>query len=166
MENQRIFLDRLKRELVFDRWEDWYQVSPEDFRKYGGGGLLDDVYNGSISKMLTAVYPHHVWHLWRFPRVPVGFWANINHQKDFIYWLEEKLDIKNLKEWSRISLVQIQQFAPTTIFQTMGGLEKILSNIYPDLLWKKGLVRKSSQRILLMAVKELFPYSGNRKSFL
>ncbi len=49
--------------------DDWYEVSGADVEREGGGPVLN-VYGGSLSKMLRAVYPEQNWQLWKFKVVP------------------------------------------------------------------------------------------------
>ena len=39
--------------------DDWYNIINQNIIDYGGNGLLQNVYGGSISKMIKSIYPNH-----------------------------------------------------------------------------------------------------------
>ena len=58
-ENHIKFFNWLFIQLQLGKLDDWYNIVKEDIYKYGGGGILDHYYNGSLSKALQFVYPEH-----------------------------------------------------------------------------------------------------------
>lgn len=53
---QRQFMESIAKKLDIHHWEDWLYIKAQDIRLLGGHSLLS-VYDGSILKLLTAVYP-------------------------------------------------------------------------------------------------------------
>ena len=39
--------------------DDWYNIINQNIINYGGSGLLQIEYGGSISKMIKSIYPNH-----------------------------------------------------------------------------------------------------------
>lgn len=74
-------------ELGYKEYEDWYNISFEEIRKYGGSELLQKYYFGSPRKLVTSLYPDFNWKTWKFNKVPNGYWDKLQNQKKFMDWL-------------------------------------------------------------------------------
>ena len=48
----------------------WYNVTHEEIRKFGGGGLLDKYYSNSPAKALKSIFWEHTWDSSRLSRMP------------------------------------------------------------------------------------------------
>lgn len=72
-ENQRVFFEQLAKELNIKSFEDWYTVKWSTFREKGAAGILMR-YKDSAIHALASIYPEHKWRIWKFERVPDGFW--------------------------------------------------------------------------------------------
>ncbi len=57
--NQRSFMDALAQKLDIKAASDWFRVTEKMIHENGGGGLLTTFYNGSLSKLLSTVYPEY-----------------------------------------------------------------------------------------------------------
>ena len=114
MRIRRQFFKWLGNQLGYHSMDDWYNVTEEDIHKHGGGGLLNDYYNNSPSKALQSVYPEHNWMPWKFGQAPKGFREKLLHdpeeKKKLLHWLSDKLSIRELDDWYRVSLNQIRQY--------------------------------------------------------
>ena len=66
------------------------------------GGLLT-LYDNSPSKLISSVYPEHKWLLWKFSRVPSGFWEKSENQRNFLENLASELQIKNIEDWYNVT---------------------------------------------------------------
>ena len=146
--------------------EDWYKIKPEDIKKIGGGSLLSSCFNNSLPVALQSTFPEHKWLLWQFKqRITPYFWNNQQNQIDFIQWLSKQLHVRELKDWYRISLEQIQRITPIGAFQSAGGFS-MLSVVYPDHPWDMILFKerkapfKSTQRAVTGIVQSIFPNLG------
>lgn len=51
---------------VGSEYDQWYGVSMDTVNELGGGWLLRQHYNSSLSSALATVYPHHPWNLAKF----------------------------------------------------------------------------------------------------
>jgi hypothetical protein len=133
--------DRLAKELNIQKLEDWYNVKQTTIFNKGGRGLLYH-FGNSLCDALMASYPNHVWHAWKF-----GSRTKLHKEEEihkYVKWLEDKLMIKKLQDWEMVSTARIQKLAPITIVTNHGGLDKLLSRIYPHHNWATIEPRKAS----------------------
>eukprot|EP01118_Nematostelium_gracile_P008957 TRINITY_DN2995_c0_g1_i2.p1 TRINITY_DN2995_c0_g1~~TRINITY_DN2995_c0_g1_i2.p1 ORF type:complete len:358 (-),score=67.60 TRINITY_DN2995_c0_g1_i2:91-1164(-) len=168
--NQKMFVDDLENELGIKSKEDWYHVSRKEVMARGGGTMLDLYFGGSLFKLLTSFYPHHDWIQWKFSRVENKFWTKMRDYRKLIHYLSDSLKINQIEDWYHVSIKQIQERIPLTVFQTT-SLSAMLQEAYPDHLWDKKRLEWSktskgaAQRDLLLCVQELFPGSEVRENF-
>lgn len=73
-------------ELGYVSQEDWYQITGDAIRTHGGSVLLSK-YENSPSKLVTSVFSDKSWKIWKFNKVPDGFWDDSTNQKHFMEWL-------------------------------------------------------------------------------
>ncbi len=52
-----------------------------------------------------------------------------------IHRLAEKLEIKQLEDWRRVSIAQIDRVEPTTITRNIRGFPKVLESVYLEHNW-------------------------------
>ena len=159
----KMFLVRLGAKLGYKHMEDWYQIKRENIIKNGGSTFLQDFKN-SPPLLVTHAFPEHEWLLWRFNRLPSGYWDKLMHdtklQKKLLDWLCDQLSLTSLDDWYRVSLIQVQKWAPVKNPET---LIQILEGVYPQHLWnrhsfsKLGKSTRATQRQLLAAIQQLFP---------
>jgi hypothetical protein len=161
LENQRAYFDWLSKELNLKNMEDWYKYSSSEILARTDNGPLR-IYR-TLNSALLNVYPEHEWLSWKFDQVPKGYWNKKENQKKLLDWLGEILKIKNLDAWYRISLHDIRRTGLPSLFYKHSKAS-LLMNAYPDHNWdihKLSLKPvKSSQRMLVVILQELFPNSG------
>jgi hypothetical protein len=161
-ENRRLFFDELANTIGLKEFEDWYVLTRDDISKNGGGGLLQSVYQNSLSTALRSIYPQHEWLPWKFKKVPVAFWEDKGNQNYFFSWLDKVLQIKDMDDWYRVSLEQIYKVAPLTMF-IRKGFPNLLGEVYPHHKWSldklnhKKTPIKAAQRMLAIMIQSLFP---------
>ena len=173
LDNRKSFMRDVYTELEFTGMDDWYKITQRDIRDRGGSRLLNHYYGNSPSKLLLDIYPDHQWKVWRFQKVPRGYWNRLESIKDwveFMDWLSTKLEIRYLSDWYRVSLEQIQRVIPLATFDN-NPLDKVLQEVYPKHPWdssklrSKGNNRKAAQRILAVKVEALFPDSEVKENY-
>src|SRR5690349_8785130 len=81
LRHERQELERLGAQLGLKSMEDWYQITPKSIMDLGGQELVQKY--KSLFQMVRSVFPEHVWHQDRFPRVPRGYWRDLSHQRSF-----------------------------------------------------------------------------------
>ena len=74
----------------------------KDLKEKGAGTLLN-MYGGSPSTMLSAVFPQHEWLPWKFSKPSAGYWDNTQNKMNFLAWASNKLNIRNLGDWYNVS---------------------------------------------------------------
>ena len=111
--NQKKFMDWASSELKIKDLSDWYAISHQViiirnstnnkvFTKVGGGSLLSQ-YSGSLSKLLSQIYPDYNWLPWKFNKGPHNFWADIKNQRKFLEWAGKELRINDMSDWYKIT---------------------------------------------------------------
>ena len=60
-------------------------------------------YNNSYINLITSFYPNYQWLPWKFSQIPKGFWNDENNVKNYMNWLSEKLNIKTMEDWYKVT---------------------------------------------------------------
>ena len=60
-------------------------------------------YKNSHINLIKSVYPDYKWLPWKFNHVPRGYWKDENNIKEYMNWLSQKLNIKTMEDWYKIS---------------------------------------------------------------
>ena len=74
----------------------------KDLIKNNGSTLLK-LHNNSISTLVTTTYPNYNWLLWKFHDDPPGLWNNDKNIHQYMDWLGQKLNIKQMEDWYQLS---------------------------------------------------------------
>lgn len=174
----RAFLLEKAKQLNVNQWEDWYQVTYDDLRKFGATPHLRQ-YNASPMQLIVNSFPEHPWQIWRFNRVPKHYWDNPGHIRDAIYGLADLLGIHsystqakgqfdgNLDDWYRVTYQQIHAYGCKALVDRFGGIIPLLSFVYPNHNWiaeeNRNLhmrISNKSQLVLFKLISDLF-FKGN-----
>ncbi len=112
--------------------------------------------------MLSEVFPEHNWEQWRFTRVSKASMKDKEILVESVKKAEVSLNIKEPKDWYRVSMEQIRGIDLNKIFIRHGGLIASLKKVYPDMEWDEKLVqnaghKKAGQRWLGSTLREFFP---------
>lgn len=117
--NQRKFMNWVGKEINIKQLDDWYKVTSYVFDKFYkkliclkdviklGGSRLLSLYNDSISKLLSTIYPQHEWLPWKFSKTPKYHWDSTKNQKEFMEWVSKQLNIKEMSDWYRVKFIVI-----------------------------------------------------------
>ena len=117
VENQQKFVEWAGKELKIKEISDWYKVSNkvmfvfvamsngfQELQDLGGNGLLS-YYDNSLFKLLTSVFPTHLWLPWKFTQSKIHYWTNDpKHCKYFIEILSKELNINEPNDWYKVTL--------------------------------------------------------------
>jgi len=139
IENQKVYLDWVAKELSLKTLQDWYYVKKEDIEQRGGFMLLKE-YKRSLRNVLLKVYPEHNWLPWKFGPVEQKYWTKEN-QRMFFDSIASEIGIRNLDDWYNIKTSTIVEKGGGTILNYYYGdsLSQALITLYPNhefLLWK------------------------------
>src|SRR4051794_35341006 len=76
-EFRRRYFDWVGLQLGCKQLEDWYNMTLNDVKRYGGYGLAASYFGNSLYNALKNIYPEHYWMPWRFIKSPKGYWENV-----------------------------------------------------------------------------------------
>jgi len=168
--NRKEFFDWLGTHPGFTTLEGWYNVTKRNIVENGGEGLLKYYYDDSPSKAVLSIYSQHNWMLWRFHLPPRGYWRSLSTDKlemnRLFDWLSEKLAIKSLDDWYRISLDQLRKLVPFAGLLSRQTVAQVVKSVFPEYPWDMDRLyagsgqERASQRALAVAMRELFPEFG------
>lgn len=113
---------------------DWYPVSYEQLRKAhpASASMLANQYNCSLPTALMRLFPAHIWHPWKFNRLPSGWWIKSENRSSYLDWLQKELGVVEMKDWYSVSYLQIQKRHGRTLFKHFHSLYDILKAAHPD----------------------------------
>jgi hypothetical protein len=97
-----------------DTMERWYKVTAQMVRDHGGGTLVKR-YVGSISAIVSGVYPSHAWMLWKFDKVPKGYWSDMRNRKEFFDWAGAELGISRMEDWLKIRTEEVDRLGGSSL---------------------------------------------------
>jgi hypothetical protein len=73
----------LGEKLGYNKMEDWYQISQQDFIDHNGLSALRH-YNNSPALAVMDIFEGHNWLFWKFNVVPKGYWQKPEAQLKFL----------------------------------------------------------------------------------
>ena len=134
--NRRKFLNWIAEENEFDSLDDWYGVAKYFVLLHPGGGMIENYYNGSISKMLSDIYPEHDWELRKFIQAPTDYWMDDENVLSFLNELAEKLGYKEMDDWYQLSQRELAKHGGGALHNRFSGSPlRMLKHIFPEHDW-------------------------------
>jgi hypothetical protein len=83
---------------------DWYSHTGNTVMKYEGGeGLLTNRFKGSLTRLLSVVYPDEPWKMYKFHQAPQNYWDSIENVNNYLKDLSSELNIINEEDWYKVS---------------------------------------------------------------
>jgi hypothetical protein len=129
---QRAFFDYAQKKLGLQSLSGWYDVTRDRLAQVDRAFPLDRLYGGSLATALQAVYPSHSWQLWRFKKVPRGFWDSQENQKAFFDALRVELGRPGIEDMYSISRQEIISFGGSFLLQIFqGNIKSAMESAYP-----------------------------------
>jgi len=164
IEKHREFMDALGTKLGFKEGEreGWYAVSHRLISENGGSKILAQ-YNGSLPDLLATVYSDYSWSIWKFPRRTSRVRSNRQAVDELLTSVEKALDLKEPRDWYRVTQDQLNLFGLARVFRNKkGDLLNALRERYPNERWQEETFlgrgyRKASQRWLASTLRQLLP---------
>lgn len=83
------------------------KVTGEDLWIHDGYGLISKHYGNCPSRAIVDMFPNHPWNLWKFKKVPRGYWNSEKNQREFMDSLAKKLNLKEFDDWYQVSKDEI-----------------------------------------------------------
>ena len=112
------YLDLLFKIKNFDKMDDLYKITNEDFINNYGKGIIDSHIN--YKNALTLSYPKYDFRPWLFNKIEKDFWDNFDNHKNAVLWLGKILGYKNINDWYNIRNEDFKN----------NGLNELLKNYY------------------------------------
>lgn len=111
----------------------------------GGKALLEKLFAGSLVKALQFAYPGHEWLPWKFEQsVPVHFWDQKDHQRQFMNWLGNELGFKEMQDWYRVTWKDIQEKGGSGLLDKYrGSPSQLVQTVYPEHVWNMSKLKKT-----------------------
>ena len=133
----RSFFDNLYDKLGYTSMDDWFSLSLSTLKENGGVGLVGK--KGGVWKALSLAYPSHSFSfsnpLHPLRRSPSRF-KSILHQQTFFDHLYDKLKLKSMEEWKKVSGERLRKEGAGRIMKRYkGNLFTALTKIYPHYPW-------------------------------
>ena len=114
--NRKEFFDNLGKELKFTTLDNFYNITLETIKKYGGIALLDNLYHNSLIQAFEDVYPNHNWLEWKFSQnIPLNYWNNRTNQLKFLNELGKQLEFNQMNDWYNITVKDINENGGVTL---------------------------------------------------
>ena len=138
--NHKLFFNWLGQELGYRLSEDWYDISRDKVAKMGGDGLLNRYYNHSAQKFVKVMLPEYDFKLFLFKSSEKGIWSSSANKKEYMEWLREKKDLKNIKDLYKLTYDMVDKNNGTTLLtHYKWSIQKLIKDIYPEYDWKPWL---------------------------
>ena len=141
IQKQRKRMDKIYTKFQLKSLDDWLYFSKKKFKLNGGHNLLANYYENDMKKLLSSIYPNH---LWQFDKLKIiskkRYFKSIENQKNFMDNLFYLFKLNSLADWLTISRFRIKQQnggSCLLIFYYANDRKKLLSTIYPNFPWKK-----------------------------
>eukprot|EP01114_Cavostelium_apophysatum_P003467 TRINITY_DN1335_c0_g4_i6.p1 TRINITY_DN1335_c0_g4~~TRINITY_DN1335_c0_g4_i6.p1 ORF type:complete len:879 (-),score=171.48 TRINITY_DN1335_c0_g4_i6:765-3401(-) len=131
----RAFFEQLSKDLNLSTWEEWYEVSEQAVLERGGGQLIQN--DGTFSEALARAFPEHDWKVWKFQKLPYGFWSREENQKAFLDSTAKKLQLKSLEDWHAITEEDVLNCGGSGLLKEhKNSIVRALLAHYPHYEWK------------------------------
>ena len=149
------FLDKCKEKLNLSTMEDWNSITTKQIQLFGGSRLLQKF---SLFELKVLACPEGKMLFFNSSRKPIGFWEKKENIYQFFDFLKEKLNLKTIEDWNRISIDQIKYYGGFGLLEKF-SLKEIIELNHPDFIHYQlsNENKKSSQRWLFLHVQSLFP---------
>src|SRR5690348_11404117 len=86
-----------------------------------------ELFSASLSfRALTSAFPEHNWQAWDFARTPRSITQDKNTLQQYLRFLEDKLQIKTMEDWYRVSMDQMKKLGGSHLILKNGGLSNVL----------------------------------------
>ena len=111
--------------------------------------------------MLAAVYPEYDWQPWKFKKHPQNLLRDETVALKLLRFLENSLQIKEPRDWYRVSLDQLRDLGVSKLFRSH-GLVNLLRRFYPDVAWNEQALigkgyKRAAQRWLGVVLRDIWP---------
>jgi hypothetical protein len=141
--NRRRYMCWLGQRLGFHSRQDWYRITTEDFKRNGGGTVLQ-YWNDSAIRAVEDTYRDYDWKPWLFNFAPRHFWEDpANHQK-YMQWLGEQLGIREPSDWYHVTNQDFKNHGGGGfLLQYNCTVSAAIKSYLPEFDWKEWMFDKT-----------------------
>jgi hypothetical protein len=116
-----------------------------------------DHYDGCLIRALFNIYPEYPWQVWRFKKVPKGFWDDVENVREYFEWLGKSFGVTHLDDWYgyvclccdehvmniaiRITGDRVSALRGGTLKRKAKGMFQVLCRLYPGHRWNAALFK-------------------------
>ena len=136
IENHIKYAEWLGKKLEYTKEEDWYNITVKIMADNNIGGLLCHYYDNSPIQFLRGVFPDYEWIEWKFIQTPNHYWNDINNQKKYAKWLENKLGYTKREDWYKITASYIMNNCGGGLICNYNGSPiQFVKGVFPEYEW-------------------------------
>ena len=134
--------------LGYTQPADWYRVGKKDFQKHYGGGLLNSQFRDSIADAVRDFRPDFEWVPWMFVRTPRGYWDVLENRREYLRWLEKRLQITSPEGWYAVTKNTFAEHHGRGLLRIAYGdsVSTAVLELHPHYAWKQWLFAESPQK--------------------
>ena len=142
--NRVTYMNWLGTKLGFVRYEDWYQIRNQDFRRNRGATLLNRFYRSSVLEAMRDMLPDYAWLPWLFSKAPRGFWDEAENRRAYMKWLQGTLQLETEENWYQLTEESFNENRGAGLLTNYyhGSILSALEEYRPDIDWKPWRFRK------------------------
>jgi len=135
--HHRHFFNYFGEMFLFHDLDCWYDCSVDLIATHGGGGVINDKYNGSVFAALEAVYPERTWKPWLFRHSPAHIWDCLRNQRMMCDRICEAMKLKITEDMYCLTTYSFIQHGGGSILSLKyrGSLFRLLTAVYPEFKW-------------------------------
>lgn len=135
--HQRQFFDWISKELNISN-NDWIDIKKSQIIELGGGFVLNQYFQGDLSKALQTIYPEKSFQSFKLENVSeVSIWDDLSKQRELFDRLGIQLGVATMEDWYQVKPSDLTSKARTILEECYDGiLYRALSSIYPNFQWK------------------------------
>ena len=121
IDNIKLFLQKLKKNLNLNTVEDWNSITKKDIQNNGGGSLLQNI---SMYNLKCIACPEGK-NLFSKPILSksIGFWDKKENILVFLSNLSKKLNLKTIDDWNNITQKDIIDFGGRSLLKSYSIIE-------------------------------------------
>jgi hypothetical protein len=107
-------------------------------KRFEGNGFITLKYKSSVSAAIMTLFPEHPWQLWRFTALPLGFWSNVTHQRQYFDEFMKRNGITQLEDMYNVTTSEIAQQGGSGLLRGVhnNSLWAALKAAYPEHEWR------------------------------
>lgn len=154
------YLSWLEIKLNFNKPEDWYAVTGNQFKNNFGGSLL--INYSTIMEIVQIKHPGLL--PWYFHTLPNGFWQNRKNHKLFLDFIANEEEISTGEQWCRIASKDLfEKYKGMALLREYKNIFECISSNFPELdlqFWRFSSSRGNWEE--LANQRDYINWLGNR----